>query len=111
MNQSEIIPIGSLVKIKGKEYREYVVIGFGINTTKEMFDYTIVEYPIGITNKESIFFINDDQIEKVIFRGYETEEGDNFNKTITSLKEIISSDLNKPVKDIIKEYLNRKGDK
>ncbi len=75
MNLKNSLPIGSVVMVKGIK-RKVMIFGYkqkrrGQN--ENVFDYIGVVYPEGhIDNRLHIGF-NQENIEKVIFRGYEDE--------------------------------------
>lgn len=84
----KILPIGSVVKLKGAEKN---VMIFGIMQTieamdgsKVKYDYIGVPYPVGYLSPTLNLGFNYDQIETVIFKGYDNNE--EFNNFISSLK-------------------------
>lgn len=74
-NVRELLPIGSVVKMKGatKKAMVYGIKQTDTNTNKE-YDYIGVVYPEGNLGEGSQFFFNHDMIGEVYFRGYEDEE-------------------------------------
>lgn len=75
MNMKELLPIGSIILLKGGQKRMMV---FGVKQTKgdtgELYDYIGVIYPEGNIGKQGQFLFNHEDIEKIFFRGYEDEE-------------------------------------
>lgn len=75
MNVKDLLPIGSIILLKGGKKRMMV---FGVKQTKsdtgEMFDYIGVIYPEGNIGQQGQFLFNHDDIEKIFFRGYDDEE-------------------------------------
>ncbi|GAB3799614.1 DUF4176 domain-containing protein [Virgibacillus kimchii] len=78
----EILPIGSVVKLKNGEvklmiinraplYNRDGVIGY--------FDYSACIYPNGKV-EEQVYFFNDENIEKVYFKGYIDEQEELFQQ-------------------------------
>lgn len=78
-NIKELLPIGSVVLLK--EGTKKVMI-FGIKQTDsaggEEHDYIGVVYPEGNLGAEMQFFFEHENIEEVVFRGYEDAERENF---------------------------------
>lgn len=97
LSVNEYLPIGSVVLLKGA-IRKAMIIGI-IQSTKETdgqvkeHDYIAVMFPEGFLNTETMFMFNHDQINDVIYRGYENPERKEFleklKKNIALAKEII----------------------
>ena len=79
MNVKDLLPIGSVIWLKDAEHALMI---FGIKQsnleTEEEYDYIGVLYPEGNMGTDSQFLFQHKDIEKVLFRGYETEERDAF---------------------------------
>lgn len=82
----KFLPIGSVVLLKGGK-KELMVMSYCIVPTGEiydkngkvemeekMFDYGGCVYPEGMITSDQLFAFNHDQIEKVCFKGYETDK-------------------------------------
>lgn len=86
----KFLPVGSVILLKGGTKR-IMVTGFCSidDENKEvMYDYTGCLYPEGIINSNEICLFNNDQIDKVYFRGYsDKEEMDFKDKLIQTLSE------------------------
>ena len=81
------LPLGTVCLLKGGE-RYIVVMGYlGVDNieSNDIYDYIGVAWPVGIISSDVNFMFNHDQIEKVIFRGYEDDESELFNNTIKAL--------------------------
>lgn len=97
LSVNEYLPIGSVVLLKGA-IRKAMIIGI-IQSMKETdgqvkeHDYIAVMFPEGFLNTETMFMFNHDQINDVIYRGYENPERKEFleklKKNIALAKEII----------------------
>lgn len=78
-NVKELLPIGSVVLLKGGQKKLMV---FGIKQTdKEKqtnYDYIGVIYPEGNIGYGGQFFFNHADIAQVFFKGYSDEERDKF---------------------------------
>ena len=98
LSANEYLPIGSVVLLKGA-VRKAMIIGI-IQSTKEddgqvkEHDYIAVMFPEGFLNMETMFMFNHDQINDVIYRGYENPERKEFleklEKNVALAKEIIA---------------------
>jgi len=79
MNFSELLPIGSVVLLKGGQKRLMV---YGVKqtdtTTGTEYDYIAVIYPEGNLGDEGHFFFNNDDIERVFFVGMNDGERQQF---------------------------------
>ena len=80
---NDMLPIGSVVLLKGGEKRIMII---GRVQTKlgddTIYDYSAIYYPQGMIDNESIFFFNEDAIEKVYFKGYEDAEEIEFRENV-----------------------------
>ncbi len=78
-NVKELLPIGSVVVLKGGEKKLMV---FGIKQTDQEsqkdYDYIGVIYPEGNIGPGGQFFFNHEDIFEVFFRGYSNDERDLF---------------------------------
>ena len=79
MKTKELLPIGSIVLLKEGTKKLMV---FGIRQTDAQsgreYDYSGVLYPEGNLGNETWFLFDDENIEKVFFRGYEDKEREDF---------------------------------
>lgn len=81
------LPIGSVCLLKGGQ-RYIVVVGYlGVSAQDRntVYDYMGAVYPIGIISSEISFMFNHDQIDKVIYRGFENDESKEFNTKLNSV--------------------------
>lgn len=76
-----LLPVGSIVRLK-KAVRKAAIMGYmqtiatpgGSDRQKEIYDYMAVPYPEGFLGKGSVFLFNEEDIEEVCFRGYDSKE-------------------------------------
>ena len=75
----DLLPIGSVVRLK-KGTKCLVIMGVKQKelTTGETYDYIALPYPEGFINRDTIFYVEHDKIEEVVFKGYSNEERDEF---------------------------------
>lgn len=80
----EFLPVGSVVILKGGTKR-VMVTGFcsiDNDDKSKMYDYTGCLYPEGIINSNEICLFDNDQIERVFFRGFEDQEEIEFKNSL-----------------------------
>ncbi len=79
-----VLPLGSVVLLKDAK-RYLVVMGYLIieEGTNKVWDYMGCAYPIGAISSDAILTFDTNQIEKVIFKGFSDEEGENFRKKVS----------------------------
>lgn len=79
MNIKELLPIGSIVILRGAEKRLMI---FGVKQRNKddglEYDYIGVVYPEGNMGEGTQFVFNHESIEKVFFKGFEDEERETF---------------------------------
>ncbi|MBP3874114.1 MAG: DUF4176 domain-containing protein [Lachnospiraceae bacterium] len=77
----ELLPVGSIVRLKNA-VRKAAIMGYMQKVTPNdesghqggVYDYMAVPYPEGYLGNGTLFLFNEDNIEEVCFRGYETKE-------------------------------------
>lgn len=97
--KDKFLPIGTIVLLKGGK-KELMITSYCIFPTGdlyvdgkkadskgEMYDYGACTYPEGILDANRIFGFNHEQIEKICFMGYETDEHAGF---IEALKNAVN---------------------
>lgn len=84
MSILNLLPIGSVVLLKGAEKRlmVYGVKQHSPQDSAKEYDYCGVLYPEGNIGGDTTFLFNADDIGMVIFRGYEDEERELFIKNL-----------------------------
>lgn len=84
MKVKELLPIGSVVLLKGGEKRLMI---YGIkqtdNATEIEYDYISVLYPEGNMGEAGQYLFNHEDIEQVYFKGYEEEEREEFLENLS----------------------------
>lgn len=88
MNVRDLLPIGSVVLLKEGEKRLMVsgVKQTDLETDIE-YDYLGYLYPEGHVGEEFQFLFNHDDIDEVVFLGYQDEERDEFLEKLAVLYE------------------------
>ena len=89
MNIKELLPIGSIVLLKDGEKRLMIdgVMQSNEGGNGEEYDSLGVLYPEGHIGDQFQYLFNHEDIDKIIFRGYEDEERDSFIKKLTAFYE------------------------
>ena len=85
--EEKYLPVGSVCMLKGGQ-KAVMVVGYGIQPKEEpnvMYDYLGALYPEGIVTVEQNMVFNHENIDKVLFKGYETDEQKSFNQKITEV--------------------------
>ena len=66
----ELLPLGTVVKLKGAK-KNLFVVGYGVEGSDGSFyDYVGFPYPEGFINKETNLLFNNEDISKVLYVGY-----------------------------------------
>jgi hypothetical protein len=71
---SELLPIGSVITLKGPDRKPLMVYSRMIKTVSgEEFDYLLCPYPEGFMSDELSFFANTGDISGLLFIGFQTK--------------------------------------
>lgn len=76
----KLLPIGSVVLLR-EGIKKLMIIGIkpvSENQPEKVFDYIGVVYPEGYLSNEYNFLFNHDDINDVVFKGYNNPERENF---------------------------------
>lgn len=70
----EFLPVGSVVVLKDAT-NPVVIIGYSVveHGESKLWDYMGCAYPIGVVGTDKSLLFQGNQIEKILFRGYEDE--------------------------------------
>lgn len=85
---TSFLPLGSIVMVKGikKPALIYGRLQIAKNNRDEVFDYVACPYPEGNISASSAMMFNHNQIETVIFVGYQDDKEVAFRKTLVKAK-------------------------
>lgn len=88
-----LLPIGTVVKVKSVEQKLMIigVLQIGKAVQDKTFDYVAVPYPEGLHDYRLNIGFDHDDIENVVFRGYEDNERKAFIILISALEKRINS--------------------
>lgn len=98
-----MLNLGSIVKLKKGKVKLMIInrgVGIKINDADCYFEYVGCIYPVGL-ELENLYYFNQDNIQAVIFKGFEDEEEKEFEKDYTewvNQKSIKFTDVEKLVK-------------
>ena len=80
------LPVGTVVMLKDAK-KEVMIIGYLVSEEgKQEYDYMGVAYPEGMVSRTHNVAFNHDQIEKIVYKGYETEKYKELNKKLLDYK-------------------------
>lgn len=82
-----LLPIGSVVKMKGTDKR-LSIIGILVNNDGQQFDYISVPFPEGYIDAQHMFVFNHVDIEKVDYLGYMDSEFQLFRGTLADALDV-----------------------
>ena len=79
----ELLPLGSVVILKGAEKRVMICGRIQTNVaTNEVYDYSACVYPEGLISSDKLIMFNNERIEKGHFIGFQDEEEFSFRKFV-----------------------------
>ena len=85
--EEKYLPIGTVVMLKeGK--KEIMITGYlpiPNGQEKIMYDYSACLYPEGIISSDQVIVFNHDQIDKVYYKGFESEGYKELNEKIKKI--------------------------
>ena len=77
-----LLPIGTIVYLK-EGSQKLMILNRGVTIEQEgesvLFDYSAAFYPM-VLNPEQLFYFNQEDIDKVVYKGYSDEEEERFVK-------------------------------
>lgn len=85
--KEKYLPVGSVCMLKGGK-KAVMVVGYGIQPKEEpnvIYDYLGALYPEGIITMEQNMVFNHENIESILFKGYENDEQRSFNQKIVEV--------------------------
>lgn len=76
-----MLPLGSIIKVKDTNGK-WMIVGRGtLDDQNRIWDYSCVQYPVGLIDVEQILSLSRDQVKEVIFEGFSTESSSQIAKT------------------------------
>jgi len=81
MSVSKTLPIGTVVRIKGEDEVDFMIIGSLAHMPDgTMKDYIIVVHPFGVIDPNDVLMCNAEDIGEIIHEGYRSERYENYEK-------------------------------
>lgn len=77
MKDGKYLPIGTIVQLYGQN-RPIIIVGYLPECDGEAYDYEGYPYPEGFIGEDKSICFTAGLIDKIIFMGYETQEGKYF---------------------------------
>lgn len=117
IEEKRFLPIGTVVLLKGGK-REIMITGYCIMPNGDVydksgkvnlkegqiFDYGACLYPEGVQTSDQLFAFNHDQIAKICFRGYVTDDQKEMSEALNNaLKTLEEADKAKAEERKLKE--------
>lgn len=115
-----MLPVGSVVTLKDVDDTELMITAYApiykFNDKEGYFDYRGCIFPVGVGAYKPVHF-NTEDIDKVLFKGYESGEFSKFNDTLNArmkdlgLPKLKIDDTNQPdeEQDPLKKLLKERG--
>lgn len=85
MEENKYLPIGTVVLLNGGS-KKVMITGFCVipNDNKhKLYDYSGCLYPEGVINSNEVCLFNHEQIDEIVFKGYENDEEKIFKEELT----------------------------
>ncbi len=91
-----LLPVGSVVLLKDAT-KKLMIIGILQlkSSEKKIYDYLSVPYPEGYIGENNNFLFDHEDINDVIFMGYENPERESFMKVMETLQDKIWDDIDR----------------
>lgn len=85
----QLLPLGSIV-VLNSGFKKLMIIGRKIlqGENEKFYDYLGCLYPEGDIGDEYKFIFNHEDIDKIVFKGYEDEEEEAFKKALAKAETI-----------------------
>lgn len=93
MNKNEILPLGTVVLLKGATKKLMISGYYPIDEeSKKLYDYAACIWPVGYLDSKTMIVFDSDAIEKICFEGYSDDEQKKF---IDGVKKFTLNELKK----------------
>lgn len=100
----EMLPLGTVVALDEKERMKVVIAGYYLKKKDgKMYDYVGMLYPYGMAMENGTALFNEENIKKVLKRGYETEKSRVFCETLPKLLSEEGEKMMKEIGNILQE--------
>lgn len=97
---ADLLPLGSIVS---KNNIKYCILGYANieKASKQILGYTVAPYPFGFLDKSLLGILDCEDVEEVIFVGYETEK----SEAVCELYSNVHSAMCKYGSDVVAESM------
>lgn len=86
MEIKELLPLGSIVVLKQGSKRIMICARYQLSKrTKKFYDYGACYYPEGLIESDKLFMFQHEDIERVIFKGFQDQEEVDFIAKINQI--------------------------
>lgn len=103
MEREKYIPLGSVVRLKDAN-ASVMVTGYAAVDEEEknkVYDYAGCQYPEGVIDQDELLLFDHNQIDQIIYIGYESEEYKKYIKEVeTAVENYEQSKLTKTSNDV-----------
>ena len=105
MSETNLLSLGTVVKLKESEALYFMVIGYYPveQETEQLFEYSGLLYPQGFLNQGHIYMFNSQDIDSVVFQGYSDDESKEFREGIEGMVYLLGEAL---VEENVEKYIN-----
>lgn len=83
------LPIGTMVSVKGILY---MIVGYMPVYQGKKYDYSTCLFPAGLVS-DQIYMLNNDEIDKIVFIGYQNDNTLKLFETLDKLKNSEQTDI------------------
>ncbi|MCC9763181.1 DUF4176 domain-containing protein [Streptococcus agalactiae] len=89
--ENKLLPLGSIVTLKNGDGSELMIVTRAAIIEEDgvevYFDYGSVLIPQGMVSPENVYFFNAENVEEVIFKGFENEAEKDFQSNYETMIE------------------------
>ncbi len=79
---AELLPVGSIVELSENSNVCYMIIGYYPMYQDQIWEYTAVMYPAGLSGRGILEKFDAEQIHRVVWEGFQDEEAEKLLKRI-----------------------------
>ena len=103
MDTTNFLPIGSVVLLN-EGTKKLMITGFCTvpeDSPEDVYDYCGCLYPEGVISSDEIYVFDHEQIQDILFIGYEDDEQKEFQETLLdTVGEIYKDDIDEAIKEL-----------
>ena len=99
MENREVLPIGTVVQLKGEKAVRVMIVGYLCGDEDKVYDYAAVRYPAGEARDDIHVLFNELMIERVLFEGFPGKDGEGLRIVQTAVTKAVCRMIEKKAKD------------